>query len=337
MEKQKTLDYNTMIKEIEQNAIKPIYLIYGEEGYLHKIVLDKLREHFSRQEKPVNYETFYGENFDFNRFRNSLQTLPLGVAMQCIIIRELEKIKKPLIQKLISTIDNLSFAYNNLMVLLFYNGRRIPSYFSMEKIVRYGAIASLPKMNVTQTRQWVRMRCQEAKIEINEEAIYYLQKITENDLALISNELEKLFCYLGDSNIKIDKEVLTGNIYGIQEGNIFDFVDAVGERKGDKALSLLKILMDSNEYHPLQILAMLNRQMRLIFQKKLPSNTYKKNKGDKNLPYFVVKKLITQSQRYRMDELKRAFHYLLDAEISLKTGYLLPAIVLEQLVIKIIK
>ena len=175
------------------------------------------------------------------------------------------------------------------------------------------------------------------KKEINEEAIYYLQKITENDLALISNELEKLFCYLGDSSIKINREILIENIYGIQEGNIFDFVDAVGERKGDKALSLLKILMDSNEYHPLQILAMLNRQMRLILKKKLSSQNYKKNKGDKNLPYFVVKKLITQSERYRMGELKRAFHYLLDAEISLKTGYLLPAIILEQLIINILR
>ena len=88
MEKQKIIDYNTMIKEIERNIIKPIYLIYGEEGYLHKIVLDKIREQFSRQKKLVNYETFYGENLDFNRLLNSLQTLSLGVGVQCIIIRE---------------------------------------------------------------------------------------------------------------------------------------------------------------------------------------------------------------------------------------------------------
>ena len=88
---------------------------------------------------------------------------------------------------------------------------------------------------------------------------------------------------------------------------------------------------------PLWHFAYTQRALRLIFQKKMSPNNYKKNKGDKSLPYFVVKKLITQSQRYKMGELKRAFHYLLDAEISLKTGCLLPDIVLEQLVIKIIK
>ena len=122
MEKQKIIDYNTMTKEIERNIIKPIYLIYGEEDYLHKIVLDKLREQFSRQKKLVNYEIFYGEKLDFSRLVNSLQTLPLGVGVQCIVIRELEKIKSPLMQRLISMIDRLSFNYNNLMVLLFSNG-----------------------------------------------------------------------------------------------------------------------------------------------------------------------------------------------------------------------
>jgi DNA polymerase III delta subunit len=105
MEKQRILDYNTMIKEIERNIIKPIYLIYGEEDYLHKTVLDKLREQFSRQKKLVNYEIFYGEKLDFSRLVNSLQTLPLGVGVQCIVIRELEKIKSPLMQRLISMID----------------------------------------------------------------------------------------------------------------------------------------------------------------------------------------------------------------------------------------
>ncbi len=336
MAKQKVFDFFTIKKEIERNIIKPIYLIYGEEEYLHKIILDKIREHYSQQKNRVNYEIFYGENLNFNRLVNSLQTLSLDMGIQCIVIKELEKIKSHLIQKLVSIIDRLSFN-NNLMVLLFSNSKRISLNISNEKIAKYGAIVSLSKMNISQTRQWIKMRCQEVQVEINDEAIYYLQRITENDLASISSELEKLFCYLGSSGTKIDKDVLIENIHGIQEGNIFDFVDAVGERKGDEALCLLKNLMDSSEYHPLQILAMLNRQIRLIFKKKLSPYNFKKNKGDGNLPYFVVKKLITQSQKYKVDELKEAFYHLLDAEISLKTGYLLPDIVLEQLVIKITK
>jgi DNA polymerase-3 subunit delta len=335
--KERILNFLTIEKEIENNLIKPIYLVYGEEDYLHRAFFDKIREYFSKQKQMANYEIFYGEKLDFNRLLNSLQALPLGTGMQCVVVRNLEKIKSPLMKKLTFEIDKLSFNYTNLMILLFSNGKRIPLHINSDKIAKYGAIVSLPKMNMFQTKQWIKMRCQEAQIEINEEAIYYLQRITENDLAQISNELEKLFCYLGNSKTLIDKEILIKNIYGIQGGNIFDFVDAVGVRKSDEALSLLKILMDSGEYHPLQILAMLNRQMRLIFKTKLSSYDSKKNKGDKNLPYFVLKKLTTQSQKYNVGELKKVFHYLLDAEISLKTGYLLPNLVLEQLVIKITK
>jgi len=54
-----------------------------------------------------------------------------------------------------------------------------------------------------------------------------------------------------------------------------------------------------------------------------------------HLPPFVIDKLIKQSQEYRLDKLKSAYRYLLDAEIKLKTGYFNPVLVLEQLVVRI--
>ncbi len=336
-EKQNILNFVALQREIENNPIKPIYLIYGEESYLHKITLDKFKIRFAEDKKSVNYENFFGEDLDFNRLANSLHTLPLGVSSQCVIIRELDRIKAPSLQRLNSIIDELSFSDDNLIVLLFSNSKQIPQNINTKKILKYGEIVSLSKPGVTQTRQWIEEKCRKADKEIDEEAIYYLQRITENDFALICNELEKLFTFLGDSIPKINKEILMKNIYGLSEGNIFDFVDAVGERKTGKALSLLKKIMESGEYHPLQILAMLNRQIRLILKIKIPAGNSKQNKGGKNLPYFVVKRLMSQSQKYKMDEFERIFNYLLSAEINLKTSSLLPSIVLEQLVVKITK
>jgi DNA polymerase-3 subunit delta len=336
--KQKALDFFTVQREIENNIVKPIYLIYGEENYLHTIILDKFKENFSKHKEPVNYETFFGEDLDFNRLVNSLQTLPLGGGIQCIIIKQAERIKVSLSEKLHSIIDKLSFKYdNNLFLLLFSNDKKIPPHINTEKITNYGSIVSLPKPNTFQTKQWIKQKCRDAQKEINEEAIYYLQRITENDFGQISNELDKLFCFLGNSTNKINKEDIIKNLYGFQAGNIFNFVDAVGDRKTGEALFLLRKLMNSGEYHPLQILAMLNRQIKFIFKAKIFSDNYKKIKGDINLPPFVIKKLVTQSKKYKLDELKKVYHYLLKAEIDLKTSSLPSDIVLEQLVMKITK
>ncbi len=333
----KVLDFFAIQKEIEKDVIAPIYLIYGEEDYLHSIIINKFKSYFLRQRQQVNYELFYGEDLDFSRLANSMQTLPFGADRQCIIIKQVERIKDSSSLKINTLIDRLSGKQDNLLILLFANEKKIPQNINTEKIANRGKIVFLSKPNMSETRKWIKMRCLEAHKDISEEAIYCLQRLTENDLVQISNELEKMFCFLGDSTIKINKDDLIRNLYGLQEGNIFDLVDAVGERKTGEALSLLRKLMNNSEYHPLQILAMLNRQILLIFKAKIFSNQAKKIKGDKNLPLFVINKLIAQSQKYNRDELIKAFQYLLGAEIVLKTSSLSPDVVLEQLIVQITK
>lgn len=335
--KQKVLDFFTIQNEIENNIIKPIYLIYGEGDYFHNLIIKKFKSYFSSIEQKVNYEIFYGENLDFGQLVNSIKTLPFGMERQCIIIKQLERVKNSLSQKLNYLLDTLSWQQDNLLILLCTNEKKIPQNINTKKIVQFGQIIFLPKPTISQTKKLIKTLCQKAHKEISEEAVYCLQGLTENNFVQISNELEKLFCFLSNSTNKINKDDIIKNLYGLQEGNIFDLVDRVGERKTREALFILRKLIEYGEYHPLQILAMLNRQIRLIFKAKLYPNQIKKNKGDKNLPLFVIEKIITQSQKYSLDELKKIFHYLLDAEINLKSSSLSPDIVLEQLIVQITK
>lgn len=335
--KQAILSYFSLLKEIDKNIIRPIYLIYGEEGYLHYSIVNKFKTYFSQQKQLVNYETFYGENLDINNLTSSIQTLSLGTGRQCIVIKQFEKIKKPLVEKINALIDKLPLKYDDLLILIFVEAKQIPKILNIENITKRGVIVSTPKLNISQMKQWVGSRFREDGKKIDEETIYHLLRTTENNFAQINNEIDKLLCYSGNSIDRISKKDLLKNVYGLQEGNIFEFVDTVGERKTEKALHLLKLLLDSNQYHPLQVLAMLSRQFRLIFKMKLSTGNYEKNKGDRSLPYFLVKKITTQSQKYKINEIKSAFLYLLKAEINLKTGYLLPDIVLEQLVVQITK
>lgn len=340
-ERQKTFDFFSIQREIEKNIIKPIYLFYGEDSFLHNIILEKLKRHLSRQKRRVNYRVFYGEDLDFSELANSLHTVPLGFgseAIQGIIVKQLEKIKSPLLQKLSALIENLSFnSDNHRLILLFIDSKTIPKNIKIEKIKQYGAIVNLKKLNKAQTRQLVIARCKEEQKEITDEAIYYLQSVTGNDVGLISNEMDKLFCYLEGVNDKITKNDVLDGLYGLQGGDIFDFVEALGMRDAARAMGYLRKLLGDDEYHPLQLLAMINRQIGLIHRAKLFPNNTKINKGDSNLPYFVVQGIIAQSQKYSLDELEMVYRSLLQAEIDLKTGSLLPNLILERLVIDITK
>ena len=102
--------------------------------------------HLFRQKRQVNYSVFYGEDLDFSELANSLYAVPLGFGpgtIQGIIIKQLEKIKRPLLQKLDTLIENLSFDSDNRLILLFIDSKSIPKDIKMEKIKKYGSIVNL--------------------------------------------------------------------------------------------------------------------------------------------------------------------------------------------------
>ena len=327
------IDFFKLQKDITGNkGIKPIYLIFGNESYLQNLILNDLKNRFKKENLSVNYETFYGENLDFNHLNNSVRMLPLGAEKQCIIIKQLEKLKSPMVKKLNYLINSLSLTDKNIIILLFFLQKKIPNNISFDKIKQLGVIARFQKPKSFQVRDWIKLKCRENEKYMSSEAVYYLQRLTDNDMGQINNEIEKLFCYLNNVSSKVEKKDIVNIFYGSEAANIFDFVDAIGDKETVSALRLLKDL-GSSEYHVLSLLAMINRQVKLLLQIKKYEND--QIKGDLNLPQFVVNKLIRQSQKYNIAELKSAFSYLLDAEIKLKTGYFDPVIVLEQLVIKI--
>jgi len=334
MAKQPIIDFFQLQNDISSKTLKPIYLLYGEEGYLHNIVQDNIKAHFCNDKQSVNYEIFYGENVDFNRLVNSIKILPLGTEKQIIILKHLEKLNASYAKKLDFLIKSKSFQDNSVIILIFSLNKKMPTSISLERIKKYGSIVSLKKPRSYQIKRWANRKCQENHIEISPEALYYLQRLTDNDLGRMNNEIEKIFCYLGKNISRIKKEDIINNFFGSEEGSIFNFVDAIGERKTKLALKLLEKL-EENEYHPLSLLAMISRQIKLILRVKLYYDNLEKLKGDLHLPPFVVDKLIKQSHKYKLDKLKNIFRHLLDAEKKLKTGYFNPVMVLEQLVIKI--
>jgi DNA polymerase III subunit delta len=334
MKKPQTVDFFKIQKDIEKNSLKPIYLIYGEESYLHNVIQDTIRINFGKNKQSVNYEIFYGENIDFNSFINSVKSLPLGIEKQLVILKNFEKLGSAYAKKLEYLINNKSFQDNAITIFIFSLTKKIPTNIPLSKIRKYGSVISLKKPKSFQVKEWINQKLNEKRVKILPEALYYLQKLTDNDLGRINNEIEKILCYLGEERLKITREDVINNFFGSEEGNIFSFVDAIGEKKTGQALTLLRNL-NENEYHPLSLLAMISRQLKLILKAKLYNGNQKKIKGDTNLPPFVIDKLIKQSQKYQIDNLKKTFYHLLDAEIKIKTGHFSPVMVLEQLVIKI--
>ena len=82
------------------------------------------------------------------------------------------------------------------------------------------------------------------------------------DQAQLAMELEKLCLYVGDRPT-IDEADVRASVRDLAESWIFDFTRALAQRQGAAAVSLLRALFEQGE-HPLRILALIARELRLL-------------------------------------------------------------------------
>lgn len=155
------------------------------------------------------------------------------------------------------------------------------------------------------------------------------------DLHALDNEIEKLIVYKNGAQIRRD-DVRT-MVAPAQEQSIFDLVDALGQRKTQKALELLHdhLRHNANEFY---LLTMITRQYRIMLQVRdlatrgMQNDTIQKQLG---LHPFVTRKMSEQARNYSVAQLEGIMSKLLDTDVSLKTSKLEPTLALDLLVVEL--
>ena len=182
---------------------------------------------------------------------------------------------------------------------------------------------------------WIQQRARDEGGEISWDASRELAGLAGNDLRLLDQEIEKLLLY-ADGRPVTEKDVRT-LVSRAREASVFDLVDYVGKREADKALRLLHHLLDE-EQHPLSLLAMLTRQVRILIQvSELQATRMPPDQIAKRLKLhpFVVKKALAQTPNFTMRQLEEAYALLVDTDWTIKTGDMEGELALDLLVVSL--
>ncbi len=155
--------------------------------------------------------------------------------------------------------------------------------------------------------------------QIEPQAADMLASLTGDDPRLADQEIHKLLAYVNYQRpIEADDvEMLTADA---DSGDIFAFVDAVGNQEKRKALNLLHRLLEVND--PIQILSMIVRQVRmiLIVKELLASGQGTQAANILKVKPFVVDKLISQGRSFDDATLVAIFKKLVEVDEAIKTG-----------------
>lgn len=154
------------------------------------------------------------------------------------------------------------------------------------------------------------------------------------------SELDKLVTYVGPEYPEITSDDVLAIVSGEQEGSIFDLVDAIGRRDARAALTTLAVVLPAQapQGSAMPILAMISRQLRLIWQARALNAASQSLEDGKRvdadfaarLPAehnfhdttrgrgFLVRKYVEQARSFSDAQLARALTRVYETDLALK-------------------
>ncbi|MCX5892713.1 MAG: DNA polymerase III subunit delta [Deltaproteobacteria bacterium] len=335
-------------RHLERRAVKPLYVFYGDEEFLMDRALARLEDGLrDDQGEPPVKSLFYapsprprkglGDDQEESPVKGGREAYESGVAEfltesrvaslwgpgQLLVLRRVELTAAAL--KAVS--DYLDHPANRTWVVLLAEGaktRDLAKNPVWARLQREKAALGFFHLKESELFQWLN---QEAKVlgkTLDLAAAQRLVEIVGNNLAELSQELEKLALYAGG------EKTLTPNLVNqlsthSRTFNIFALVEALGEPGVHKRLTALGQLLDLGE-PPAKILVMLARQLRLLIHVKEGPSA--------QVPQWNLRNLAQQAARFSETALRAHLFLLHQIDLQLKTSAGSPRLWLEWALLK---
>ena len=304
--------------DIKNKTFKPVYLIYGEEGYLVNQYRKKLIQAIAG-DNTFNL-TVVNEKPDIKELKSLADTLPFMSEKRLIVLDRCSLFKMgkdalKIYERFVTDIPD------HLCVVIVEESadKRFALYKAAAEKGHVCEIKTQSQANVTAfITNWFKS---EGK-SIDKNAAYEIYIRTVGDLGMITGELEKLLAYTSGRDVITIEDVKASCSVRV-ESHVFDMVDAIAHKDKRKTYRLYFDLLAVKE-SPMKILILLEKHFAQLFQvsksPRMPAGELAKTIGMKGVPPFVAGKLLKQVVAFTPERLKEITELFAETEEDIKTG-----------------
>jgi DNA polymerase-3 subunit delta len=306
-----------------------LLLLYGEEDILIDEIVKRYIEEYEVDE--FNYSRVEVDKANINELEQLIYSPPLFAKARVVVFDNFEQAfsKKDLQEEFLSLLEEISKTMTKVIMISNSSpDRRLKLY---KRINQIGIVAESKRLSINEQYQWLRRELKRRDIFMSSEVEQEFLMQAGSSLRDLQNELDKISAYKLDTNKVVTIEEVRDVVSPSVESSIFRCVDALGQLNIKDAMIELDLLWTANE-PPLRVLAMIVRQMRLLYQVKLlldeRANPNKMRK-DLGVPNFVLNKLQNQSYNFSLKGIKDQLISLRELEEKIKTGQMQPKYAIE--------
>lgn len=331
-------------KQIEQSNFTGLYFLYGEEKYLVSHYAKKLAGKASgRQFTDFNFQKFDGGETGADRIAEAAQSLPFFAERKCVLVTDpdADAMKTAELSKWKELVSSLP--ETTVLVVA------LPSLEAEEKkgkswknfigwMKSSGSTVRFGRRTGAQLQKLLCSGAQKRGCLLSSRNADRLVACCGSDLTTLFNELEKLCSYIkqGEITAQVIDELTVKNL----EARVFDLSKAVLSGSGDRAYSILNLLLEQGE-EPVAVLAVLSSayldlyRVRTSIQSGLSAMEPAKY-FDYARKEFRLRNAERDAGRYPGGMYRESLKELLAADLALKSSRGDRRLVLEKLIAKLL-
>lgn len=333
-------DEKQLKAHIKGGEFLPVYLFCGNEAYLKKLYCDQLCEKaVGKDFFDFNFQVFEGKNLDLQEVFDAAIMMPLMSDRRCVLVRDakLESMNEGDFGLLKAYLEN----YSESTVLVFFQSS---AEFSLSKakkaadlIRKQGAVCVLDKRSGSELIKPLISSAAKQGCTLTTQAANYLVSVVGDDFNVLINELSKV-CHFAAGG-EISKEQIDEVAVKCDDAKIYDLTKFLLAKNFDKAYEVLSVLM-RQKTEPEYILGAMVGSYVDMYRAKV-SLACGKGAEELSEAYsygktaFRLRNGARDASRIDLDTLRRCLEELSKADIRLKSGRDNPAVILEQLMVRL--
>ncbi|HAG80693.1 MAG TPA: DNA polymerase III subunit delta [Cyanobacteria bacterium UBA12227] len=310
------------------NNQQQIYLYWGEDDFAIAQAINQLRESILDPNwVSFNYDKILSDQPDPVLVAlNQIMTPPFGMGKRLVWLADTtvcHQCSDSMLKELERTLPQIP---QESVLLLTTRNRpdgRLKSTKLLQQYAEIREFSLIPPWQTEQLVQHVQSYAKTAGVRLTHRAAELLAASVGNDTRQLSNELEKLRLYAGNSAKPLDENNVA-NLVTSTTQNSLQLAEAILNGNTVKALALVADLINKNE-PPLRIVATLIGQFRTWLWVKLMVSEQERDPkaiataaevSNPKRIYFLTKEV----QPFSLNQLILSLPVLLELEVSLKRG-----------------
>lgn len=335
------MDYRSIVKEIEQGKLMPVYVCYGPEVFRRR---EFIRFMLGKLVEP-EHEEFAVTRYDLNEtpldvVLDDSETVPFLVPKKVIIAENAQfltgaKENSKVEHRLERLIEYLKNPVDYTVLILVVDAEKLDERKKLVKALKERkCLLAFQTLTAEELADWAARRANRLGMAFGSGALEKFLLYGGTDLQSLAMELDKLSLYVGSGG-EVTADLVEQMVARTTEQNVFILIDELVKMNTGKALEILQDLYKQKE-EPIKIVALMARQYRLIAQvKELVQTGYSHQQiaGAVGAHPYAVKLAAEQARKYDVNRLNRILSRLADLDYQMKSGQIDKSFGLELLLL----